>query len=376
MSEKTVGKKTVSEEEAKKEIDAVDETEREEAGSAHAEAADKTSLFTRLYTGTGAFEIVGRRKLLFRVTLGIVLLCLASFAIRGFTFGIEFVGGTSISFPAEGKPDSGKVARVVADATGHEPVSVQTVGAGSSATVQIRTGDLNNAQTAKVTDALFGAFQPKGHDGKPSKAAVNVSSVSSSWGGQITVRALIALGVFLLAVGAYIAIRFELDMALAAIASLFFDLLVTAGVYSIVGFEVVPATVIGLLTILGFSLYDTVVVFDKVAENVRGVTRTTRRTYAELANLAMNQTMMRSINTTVIGVLPVLGLIVVAVLLLGVGTLKDLALVQLVGLISGAYSSIFVATPLLVTLKERRQEFKRHNAKVASRRRQAEADAA
>ena len=370
MSEKAVSKKAV-----KEEIDAVDETELEEEEQEHAETGGKASLFTRLYTGTGAFEIVGKRKLLFRITAGVLLVCLASFAIRGFTFGIEFVGGTSISFPAEGKTDNGKISKIIADTTGHEPVSVQTVGTGSSSTVQIRTGDLNNAQTAKVTDALFDAFHPKGHDGKPSKAAVNVSSVSSSWGGQITVRALIALGVFLLAVGAYIAIRFELDMAIAAIGSLFFDLVVTAGVYSLVGFEVVPATVIGLLTILGFSLYDTVVVFDKVSENVRGVTRTTRRTYAELANLAMNQTMMRSINTTVIGVLPVLGLIVVAVLLLGVGTLKDLALVQLVGLISGAYSSIFVATPLLVTLKERRQEFKRHNAKVASRRRQAEADA-
>nr|WP_244431648.1 protein translocase subunit SecF [Segniliparus rugosus] len=349
----------------------VDEAEEE---AERGKADGRPSLFTRLYTGTGAFEIVGRRKLLSLITAGILLVCVASFVFRGFTFGIEFVGGTSISFPAEGTTDNGKIAKVIAETTGHEPVSVQTVGTGSSATVQIRTGDLNNAQTVKVTDALFEAFHPKGHDGKPSKAAVNVSSVSSSWGGEITNRALIALGVFLLAVGAYIAIRFELDMAIAALISLLFDLVVTAGVYSLVGFEVVPATVIGLLTILGFSLYDTVVVFDKVAENVRGVTRTTRRTYAELANLAMNQTMMRSINTTVIGVLPVLGLVVVAVLLLGVGTLKDLALVQLVGLISGAYSSIFVATPLLVTLKERKQEIKRHNAKVASRRR-AGADA-
>jgi preprotein translocase subunit SecF len=366
-----VSEKPVNKTEAKKETGAVDETELEDDGQA--QAAGRPSLFTRLYTGTGAFEIVGRRKLLFRVTAGILLVCVASFVIRGFTFGIEFVGGTSISFPSDGKTDNAAVTRVVAAATGQEPVSVQTVGTGSSATVQIRTGDLNNAQTAKVSDALFAAFHPKGRDGQPSKAAVNVSSVSSSWGGQITIRALIALAVFLVAIGVYIAIRFELDMAIAAIATLFFDLIVTAGVYSLIGFEVVPATVIGLLTILGFSLYDTVVVFDKVSENVRGVTKTTRRTYAELANLAMNQTMMRSINTTVIGVLPVLGLIVVAVLLLGVGTLKDLALVQLVGLISGAYSSIFVATPLLVTLKERRQEFKKHNAKVASRRRASDA---
>ncbi|BDH57215.1 hypothetical protein MTP03_21540 [Tsukamurella sp. PLM1] len=181
--------------------------------------------------------------------------------------------------------------------------------------------------------------------------------------------------VFLVLVTIYIAVRFrEWDMALAALASLFFDVIVTAGFYAWSGFEVSPATVIGLLTILGFSLYDTVVVFDKVDENVRGVLHTTRRTYGEQANLAVNQTLMRSINTTVISALPIISLMVVAAWLLGVGTLMDLGLIQLVGVVVGTYSSVFFAAPLLVSLKERRPEYKQHTAKVLARR--AKADSA
>jgi len=247
---------------------------------------------------------------------------------------------------------------VFQQAIGKSAESVVVVGNGSSATVQIRSETLNNDQTAKLRDALFQKFQPKGPDGKASPTAISDSAVSETWGGQITKKALIALAVFLVLVGIYITLRYERYMAIAALTCLGFDLLATAGVYSLVGFEVSPATVIGLLTILGFSLYDTVIVFDKVEENTHGFEHTTRRTFAEQANLAINQTFMRSINTSLISILPVLALIVVAVWLLGVGTLKDLALVQLVGIIVGTYSSIFFATPLLVTLRE-------HTDKVA-----------
>jgi preprotein translocase subunit SecF len=157
-------------------------------------------------------------------------------------------------------------------------------------------------------------------------------------------------------------------MAISALTTMVFDLAVTAGIYSLVGFEVTPATVIGLLTILGFSLYDTVIVFDKVEENTHGFQHTTRRTFAEEANLAVNQTFMRSINTSLMSTLPVLSLMVVAVWLLGVGTLKDLALVQLVGIIVGTYSSIFFATPLLVTLRERTELVQVHTRRVLRRR--------
>ena len=227
---------------------------------------------------------------------------------------------------------------------------------------------LSNDQTAKLRNALFDAFRPKGTDGKPSKQAISDSAVSETWGGQITKKALIALVVFLVLVSLYIMVRYERYMAISALTTMCFDLTVTAGVYSLVGFEVTPATVIGLLTILGFSLYDTVIVFDKVEENTHGFQHTTRRTFAEQANLAINQTFMRSINTSLISVLPVLALMVVAVWLLGVGTLKDLALVQLVGIIVGTYSSIFFATPLLVTLRERTELVRTHTRRVVRRR--------
>jgi preprotein translocase subunit SecF len=234
--------------------------------------------------------------------------------------------------------------------------------------VQIRSETLSNDQTTKLRNALFDAFQPKGTDGKPSKQAISDSAVSETWGDQITKKALIALVVFLALVGLYITVRYERYMAISALTTMCFDLTVTAGVYSLVGFEVSPATVIGLLTILGFSLYDTVIVFDKVEENTHAFQHTTRRTFAEEANLAINQTFMRSINTSLIGVLPVVALMVVAVWLLGVGTLKDLALVQLVGILVGTYSSLFLATPLLVTLRERTELVRTHNRRVARRR--------
>jgi preprotein translocase subunit SecF len=328
-------------------------------------AATNRSLLSRLYTGTGAFEIVGRRRMWFMITTALVLISLASIGIRGFTLGIEFEGGTQISFPKTGEVSTSQVEEAYAGAMGEDPQTVQTAGSGSSQTVQIRTETLDAQQLVKVTDALASEFDLAPND-------VSSSDVSSTWGGEITEKAIIALIVFLVLVTIYIAIRFDREMAASAIAALFFDIATTAGIYSLVGFEVTPATVIGFLAILGFSLYDTVVVFDKVEENVRGVLHTTRRTYAEQANLAVNQTLMRSINTTVISVLPVLSLMVIAVWVLGVGTLKDLGLVQMVGVLTGTFSSIFLATPLLATLKERRKDIGSHTRKVLAKRAERE----
>ena len=302
-----------------------------------------------------------------------------SILLRGFTFGIDFKGGTTVSLPAAGATSPVTVSQVedvFRQALGHDPESVVIVGSGSSATVQIRTETLPNDKTEKLRNALFDKYHPKGADGQPSKLAISDSAVSSTWGGQITKKAVIALVVFLVLVSLYITVRYERFMAVSALTTMVFDLTVTAGIYSLVGFEVTPATVIGLLTILGFSLYDTVIVFDKVEENTHGFQHTTRRTFAEEANLAVNQTFMRSINTSLISTLPVLALMVVAVWLLGVGTLKDLALVQLVGIIVGTYSSIFFATPLLVTLRERTELVQTHTRRVLRRRGPAEAKAA
>ncbi|OBH47793.1 protein translocase subunit SecF [Mycobacterium mantenii] len=334
--------------------------------------APRHGFLSRLYTGTGAFEVVGRRRLWFGISGAIVAVALISILLRGFTFGIDFNGGTTVSMPAAGKTgtvQTSQVSEVFRTALGNDPEAVVIVGNGAGATVQIRSKTLTNDQTTKLRNALFDAFGPKGADGKPSKQAISDAAVSETWGDQITDKALIALAVFLVLVGIYIMVRYERYMAISALTTMVFDLSVTAGVYSLVGFEVTPATVIGLLTILGFSLYDTVIVFDKVEENTKDFQHTTRRTFAEEANLAINQTFMRSINTSLISVLPVLALMVVAVWLLGVGTLKDLALVQLVGILVGTYSSIFFATPLLVTLRERTELVRSHTRRVVKRRR-------
>jgi preprotein translocase subunit SecF len=354
-----------------------DATEITEASEGATELTDTSTglphhgFLSRLYTGTGAFEVVGRRRLWFGISGAIVAVAILSILLRGFTFGIDFNGGTTVSMPAAGKTgtvQTSQVSEVFRKTIGKDPETVVIVGNGAGATVQIRSETLTNDQTTKLRNALFDAFGPKGADGKPSKQAISDAAVSETWGDQITDKALIALAVFLVLVGVYIMVRYERYMAISALTTMVFDLSVTAGVYSLVGFEVTPATVIGLLTILGFSLYDTVIVFDKVEENTHGFQHTTRRTFAEQANLAINQTFMRSINTSLISVLPVLALMVVAVWLLGVGTLKDLALVQLVGILVGTYSSIFFATPLLVTLRERTELVRTHTRRVMRRR--------
>ncbi len=354
-----------------------DATEITEASEGATELTDSSAglphhgFLSRLYTGTGAFEVVGRRRLWFGISGAIVAVAILSILLRGFTFGIDFNGGTTVSMPAAGKTgtvQTSQVSEVFRKTIGKDPEAVVIVGNGPGATVQIRSETLTNDQTTKLRNALFDAFGPKGADGKPSKQAISDAAVSETWGDQITDKALIALAVFLVLVGVYIMVRYERYMAISALTTMVFDLSVTAGVYSLVGFEVTPATVIGLLTILGFSLYDTVIVFDKVEENTHGFQHTTRRTFAEQANLAINQTFMRSINTSLISVLPVLALMVVAVWLLGVGTLKDLALVQLVGILVGTYSSIFFATPLLVTLRERTELVRTHTRRVMRRR--------
>ena len=189
------------------------------------------------------------------------------------------------------------------------------------------------------------------------KNDISVDSVSSSWGSEITKKAVEGLIVFLVVVFAYITLRFEWKMATASVLALLHDLIIAAGIYSVVGFELTPSTIVGLLTILGFSLYDTVVVFDKVNENSRDLLQTGRETYASAANRAVNQTLMRSINTSLISLLPVAGLLFIGAFLLGVGTIKDLALILFVGLAVGAYSSLFLATPVVVDLKNREPRY-------------------
>ncbi len=348
--------------------DAEDGTDRDAAATPPSRRGGRLEA---LYRGNGGLDIIGRRNTWYLLFGAVVLVCLASMLLRGFNLGIDFQGGTTVQFPATGA--SGAVAteqvqQVFDAAVGRPAESVQLAGSGSSATVLIRSERLDQAQVLSLRDALFQRFQPLGATGAPDPASVSDSAVSASWGGEITRQALIALAVFLVLVALYLTFYFEWRMAVAALVALANDIIVTAGVYSLVGFEVSPATVIGLLTILGFSLYDTVVVFDKVRENTRGLLGLTRRTYAEAANLAVNQTLMRSLNTSLIAALPLMGLFVVGVVLLGVGVLGDLALVQLVGTLIGAASSILLATPVVVQMTMRDPRWSQQAKKVAARR--------
>ncbi|MGO1048882.1 protein translocase subunit SecF [Crossiella sp. CA198] len=344
----------------------------------------RESFFTRLYLGNGALDIIGKRKIWYIATSILFLICLGSMLFKGFELGIDFKGGTKLSMPTSSVSGPAITDQQVKDiyqqSVGKEAASVQTAGSGTSQTIQIRSEALSSEQVTKLRDALFNQLKPKDVNGLSVPTVISDSAVSGSWGGAITNQAIIALIVFLVLVTLFLIFYFEKWMAVGALAALAFDLIVTAGVYSIVGFEVTPATVIGLLTILGFSLYDTVVVFDKVKENTRGLLGLTRRSYGEATNLAVNQTLVRSLNTSLIAVLPVFALLAIGVGVLGVGTLKDLALVQMTGMISGVFSSIFLASPLVVTLKMTEPKYQQQAQRVAQRRanlaRKAEAAAA
>ncbi|MGC9668554.1 protein translocase subunit SecF [Planosporangium sp. 12N6] len=315
----------------------------------------------RLYRGETNVDFIGHRKRWYLASAILLLICIGSLAFRGFNFGIEFAGGSQFQVPSRPGVTLQDVRAAVED-QGITVVSAQAAGSGGNQKYVVRTPQIKeeDKRTAAI-DAVSKAAHVTPND-------VNINEVSSSWGGAVTNKALLGLVVFLVVVGAYIWIRFEQKMAIAALAALVHDLLLTAGIYSLVGFEVTPGTIVGLLTILGFSLYDTVVVFDKVEENARGLLGGSRHTYAEVANQAVNQTLMRSINTSLIGLLPVAGLLFVGAGMLGVGTLKDLALVLFVGMLTGAYSSLFLATPWLVDLKLIDQRYKLHTQRVLAKR--------
>jgi preprotein translocase subunit SecF len=318
------------------------------------------SVLGRLYRGDTKIDFIGHRKRWYIASAILILICLGSIVFRGFNYGVEFAGGNS--FQATVKP--GVTAQDVQKAIGDAGVEVQSAQiAGNANTKQylIKTADLSDDQRTAALSAMAKRLGVTTED-------INTNQVSESWGQSVTSKALLALAVFLVVVAAFIWLLFEQKMAIAGLAALAHDLLLTAGVYSLIGFEVTPGTIIGLLTILGYSLYDTVVVFDKVSENTRGLLGSSRYTYGEAANLAVNQTLMRSINTSLIGLLPVAGLLFVGAGLLGAGTLKDLALVLFVGMLTGAYSSLFLATPWLVDLKLMDQRYKLHAQRVLGKR--------
>jgi preprotein translocase subunit SecF len=329
------------------------------------QSTTKTSFLERMYNGEGAFAIVAKRRRWYWIYAILTVVFILVIALRGFTLGIDFEGGTKMSMPPASGATETSVAQTFEDATAwprrrRRPSAPAT--RRSSRSPRSRCPD---DQIREARQALFDKYHPVDNTGQPSPDAINDSTVSESWGSSMTQRMLIGMAVFLVLVFAYISIRLERDMAVSAIVTLILDGLFVAGVYSIVGFEVSPATVIGLLTILAYSLYDTVIVFDKVHENTEDVLSSTRSTYGEQVNLAVNQTIMRSLNTSLFSVIPIAALLVIAVWLMGVGTLKDLALVQLAGVIAGTFSSIYFSAPLLVTMKGWQKKYREHDKRVA-----------
>jgi preprotein translocase subunit SecF len=321
-------------------------------------------LATRLYRGEASLNIIGRRKVWFSIAAAMVLVAVLSMAIRGFTLGIEFSGGNAFQLPVSvgtlQQAQDGVAGALGTTGGQAHVVSTQRIG-GSTGTYEVRTTVLSPNEAVQVQNTLASKFGIRADQ-------ISANQVSAAWGSQVTQRAVLGLVIFIALVAVYLILRFEWRMAAGAVSSLFLNLVLTAGIYALVGFEVTPSTIIGFLTILGFALYDVVVVFDKVQENTRAITTSNIRTYSEAANLAINQTLMRSINTGLVALLPVGGLLFIGAGLLGAGTLKDLGLVLFVGMGIAVYSSIFFATPILVTLKEFEPRIQAHTKRVLTRR--------
>jgi preprotein translocase subunit SecF len=313
-------------------------------------------LGAKLYRGEVSYNIVGRKKFWYSVSAALIVLALVGLLVRGLNLGIEFKGGAEFYVPSASCEIQD--VRDAVSSTGVEPAAVTEIG---SSNIRAQTPAVTQEQGRAIVDALASTCEV-------APDQVSSRDVGPTWGGEITRTALIGLAVFLALLTVFLTVYFQWKMAVAALIALVHDIIITAGIYALVGFEVTPATVIGLLTILGFSLYDTVVVFDKVRENTKGITGQSRYTYSELANLALNQTIIRSINTSIVALLPVASILFVGAFLLGAGALKDLALVLFIGTAVGTYSSIFVATPALCQMKEREPAMKALKARVLKRR--------
>jgi len=312
-----------------------------------------------LYTGKRSFNFVGRRRMWFTIAIvGVLLSIIVPFLRGGFEFGIEFRGGSEFRVEqpqtqADGTIDQGlavtAVRSVIPRATPRVSI-VSNVNSGQS--VRVQTDTVSSDESTHIRDALATAYN---------SPTVNVSLIGATWGADITRQALTALLVFILLAAIVMALYFRTwKMSVAALVALFHDLIITAGVYGILGFEVTPAAVIGFLTILGYSLYDTVVVFDKIRENTN---EGSSRTFAESVNLAVNQTLVRSINTSVVALLPVGSILFIGAFVLGAGTLRDISLALFIGILAGTYSTIFIAAPLYAWLRSREPEIAKSDKK-------------
>lgn len=310
----------------------------------------------RLYSGETSFNIVENRKRWYTISAVFLLISLGALIVQGLHLGLEFKGGASFTL---NKPNvSIEQARASVESIEIPgEIIVQKIG---DSKVRIQTGALTSAESTAIETALTTTFGVTAE-------SIDTQLVGPSWGKEITKKALYGLVAFLLAVMLFLTMTFEPKMAIAAIVAVVHDVFITVGIYALVGFDVTPATIIGFLTILGYSLYDTVVVFDKVRENTKAVAATSKQTYSQAANHAVNQTIVRSANTSIIALLPVGSILFVGAGLLGAGTLKDLSLALFIGLAVGTYSSIFIAPPFLAQLREKEPAMQALAKRVAAR---------
>jgi preprotein translocase subunit SecF len=314
----------------------------------------------KLYRGDVSVEFVGRQRLWYMISGAILAVSVIAVVVFGLNFSVDFKGGSVFTFPA-GSASISQVRQAIGKAGGGADAIVQEthpINGGPKWNVQ--THQLTPAQQTSVENAIARTLHI-------SQGQISTQFVGASWGSQISQKALRALVAFLIVVVIYLSVMFEWRMAAAALIALAHDIVITIGVYALLQFPVSPASVIGLLTILGYSLYDTVVVFDKVRENTAGLLGTSRITYSQAANQALNQTLVRSINTSLIALLPVASILFIGAGFLGAGELKDLALVLFVGMLSGTYSSICIATPVLADLKEREPQYRALSKRVAQK---------
>ncbi|WP_108989269.1 protein translocase subunit SecF [Streptomyces coelicoflavus] len=320
------------------------------------------TLGARLHHGEVGYDFVKNRKIWYGISILITITAIVGLAVRGLHMGIEFQGGAVFTTPKNMSASVAQAETWAEDASGHDAI-VQKLGDGS---LRIQISGTDTQQSDQIKEDLSQKLDVPAEK-------INADLVGPSWGDQIANKAWQGLGIFMVLVVIYLAIAFEWRMALAAFVALVHDITITVGIYALVGFEVTPGTVIGLLTILGYSLYDTVVVFDSLKEQTKDITKQTRWTYAEIANRSINSTLVRSINTTVVALLPVAGLLFIGGGVLGAGMLNDISLSLFVGLAAGAYSSIFIATPLVADLKEAEPQMKSLKKRVLAKRAQASA---
>jgi preprotein translocase subunit SecF len=318
-----------------------------------------------LYSGRRSIDFVGRTRLWFAISGVIIVAAVLGLYFRGLNYGIEFVGGAqyTVSVPSgEVTQDNADKLRDAVSGTGINAAQQVVVTTAGTNSILVETEPLTPVESAQISSTIQDTVGV-------TKADISIDEIGPSWGKEVAKRSITGLVVFLVLVVLLIWGYFrQWKMSVAAIVALIHDLVITIGIYALSGFEVTPATVTGVLTILGFSLYDTVVVFDKVRENTKNL-RESHQTYAEAANLAVNQTLVRSINTSIVALIPVGAILYVGAVQLGNGSLKDLALALFVGMAAGAYSSIFIATPLLAYLKMREPRLQEQEKRIKARRR-------